>query len=136
MFVLFTYPIIIILGVSGPFTASAIAIARCLVQPSFKIHTILRAILRDEIIAVDSKRQEISKNAAAAASGSGSTEGSTEMKAELLISMVTRAVSAILSRLESLAHFDGTESKVGKLIEAATNPDNLCRMDSSWHPWL
>jgi transformation/transcription domain-associated protein len=39
------------IGVSGPLTASMIAAARCLVQPSFKVQTILRAILRDEMIA-------------------------------------------------------------------------------------
>ncbi|XP_011505966.1 PREDICTED: transformation/transcription domain-associated protein [Ceratosolen solmsi marchali] len=114
-------------GVSGPLTASAIATARCLVQPSFKVHTILRAILRDEVIADHSKKQEDSKNAA---------EGPTDMKAELLITMVTRAVTAIVSRLNSLAHFDGTDSKVSTLVAAANSHDNLCRMDPSWHPWL
>lgn len=39
------------IGISGPLTASMIAAARCLVQPSFKVQTILRAILRDEMIA-------------------------------------------------------------------------------------
>lgn len=39
------------IGINGPLTASMIAAARCLVQPSFKVQTILRAILRDEMIA-------------------------------------------------------------------------------------
>jgi phosphatidylinositol kinase/protein kinase (PI-3 family) len=39
------------IGIGGPLTASMIAAARCLVQPSFKVQTILRAILRDEMIA-------------------------------------------------------------------------------------
>lgn len=88
------------------------------------------------MIADHTKRQEISKNAASIASGAIPAEGSTEIKAELLISMVTRAVKAIETRLNSLAHFDGTESKVSTLIAAANSPDNLCRMDPSWHPWL
>ena len=107
-------------------TASIIATARCLVQPSFKVHTILRAILRDEVIAEHSKRQEDSK----------SNEGPSDMKADLLITMVTRAVSAIVSRLNSLAHFDGNDCKVSTLVIASNNHDNLCRMDPSWHPWL
>ena len=37
--------------VAGPLTASMIAAARCLAQPSFKVQTILRAVLRDEMIA-------------------------------------------------------------------------------------
>lgn len=37
--------------VAGPLTASMIAAARCLAQPSFKVQTILRAVLKDEMIA-------------------------------------------------------------------------------------
>ncbi|XP_066597811.1 transformation/transcription domain-associated protein isoform X1 [Prorops nasuta] len=114
-------------GVSGPLTASAIATARCLVQPSFKVHTILRAILRDEVIADHNKKQEDAKNA---------SQAPTDMKGEVLITMVTRAVTAIVTRLNSLANFDGTDSKVGTLVAAANSHDNLCRMDPSWHPWL
>ncbi|XP_012269997.1 transformation/transcription domain-associated protein isoform X2 [Orussus abietinus] len=114
-------------GVSGPLTASAIATARCLVQPSFKVHTILRAILRDEVIADHNKKQEDSENA---------SQTPTDMKGELLITMVTRAVTAIVTRLNSLANFDGTDSKVSTLVAAANSHDNLCRMDPSWHPWL
>lgn len=114
-------------GVSGPLTASAIATARCLVQPSFKVHTILRAILRDEVIADHNKKQEDAENA---------SQAPTDMKGELLITMVTRAVTAIVSRLNSLANFDGTDSKVSTLVAAANSHDNLCRMDPSWHPWL
>ncbi|XP_043599030.1 transformation/transcription domain-associated protein isoform X1 [Bombus pyrosoma] len=114
-------------GVSGPLTASAIATARCLVQPSFKVHTILRAILRDEVIADHNKKQEDAEN---------SSQAPTDMKGELLITMVTRAVNAIVGRLNSLANFDGTDSKVSTLVAAANSHDNLCRMDPSWHPWL
>ena len=42
-------------GISGPLTASMISAARCFVQPSFKIASILRAILRDEMIAWNKK---------------------------------------------------------------------------------
>lgn len=38
------------IGVSGPFTASMVATARCLATPSFKVNALLRAIMRDEII--------------------------------------------------------------------------------------
>lgn len=114
-------------GVSGPLTACAIATARCLVQPSFKVHAILRAILRDEVIADHNKKQDDPENA---------SQTPTDMKGELLITMVTRAVTAIISRLNSLANFDGTDSKVSTLVAAANSHDNLCRMDPSWHPWL
>lgn len=38
------------IGVSGPFTASMVATARCLATPSFKVSALLRAIMRDEVI--------------------------------------------------------------------------------------
>jgi len=44
-------------AVAGPLTASMIAAARCLAQPSFKVQTILRAVLRDEMIAGHKKVQ-------------------------------------------------------------------------------
>ncbi|XP_011636974.1 transformation/transcription domain-associated protein [Pogonomyrmex barbatus] len=114
------------IGVCGPLTASAIATARCLVQPTFQLHAILRAILRDEVIA-DHKRQEDAE---------GTSQAPTDPKGELLITMVTRAVTAIINRLNSLANFDGIDSKVSTLVAAANSHDNLCRMDPSWHPWM
>ncbi|KAL7293008.1 hypothetical protein TKK_0013455 [Trichogramma kaykai] len=112
-------------GVSGPLTASAIATARCFVHPNFKVNAILRAILRDEVVADHIKRQEDSKS---------DSEG--DLKGEHLITMVNRAVNAIVNRLNTLATFDGTDSKVATLVKAANNEDNLCRMDPAWHPWL
>lgn len=35
-----------------------------------------------------------------------------------------------------LAQYEGGETKVSTLIQAATSADNLCRMDPAWHPWL
>jgi transformation/transcription domain-associated protein len=117
------------IGISGPLTASMIAAARCLVQPSFKVQTILRAILRDEMIAGHRKKQDDchqeSLNSAPA-----------DMEGELLINMVTRAVTAIMSRLNTLSNSDVPESKVSTLVTAANSHDNLCRMDPAWHPWL
>lgn len=39
------------IGISGPLTAAMIATARCFVHPNFKIQALLRAVLRDEMIA-------------------------------------------------------------------------------------
>lgn len=98
-------------------------------HPSFKVHTILRAILRDEVIADHNRKQEDAENAA---------QAPADMKGELLITMVTRAVTAIMTRLNSLANFadNGDGNKVSTLVAAASSHDNLCRMDPSWHPWL
>ncbi|KAI5754357.1 hypothetical protein M8J77_007963 [Diaphorina citri] len=59
-----------------------------------------------------------------------------DVPGEITISMVTRAVQAITSRLNSLAQFEGPESQVSVLVKAAKSVENLCMMDPSWHPWL
>ncbi|KAJ1522938.1 hypothetical protein ONE63_002077 [Megalurothrips usitatus] len=121
--------------VQGPLTSSMIAAARCLAQPSFKVQTILRAVLRDEMIAGHKKKEDLGAgdlaNAAAALAQTPADVGG-----EIVILLVTRAVAAISQRLNNLANFDGVESKVSTLVAAANSHDNLCRMDPAWHPWL
>ena len=53
-----------------------------------------------------------------------------------IISLVTKAVTAITQRLTSLSSFDGVESKVQTLVATAKSHDNLCRMAPEYHPWL
>nr|XP_022907724.1 transformation/transcription domain-associated protein [Onthophagus taurus] len=113
------------IGISGPLTASMIATARCFVYPNFKVFSIMRPILRDEMVLSrikktedpDVKEERLNDN-------------------EQLIGMVNKAVTSITNRLNSLAHFDGVDSKVSTLVTAASSHDNLCRMDPAWHPWL
>ncbi|XP_033220023.1 transformation/transcription domain-associated protein-like [Belonocnema kinseyi] len=113
------------IGVLGPLTASAIATARCLVQPSYQIEATLRAILRDEIVDDRSKKFRI-ENA---------VKPEVE-KRQKVITNVTSAVASVSKRLNSLAYFDGNDSRVKNLFATSTNPDNLCQMDPTWHPWL
>ncbi|XP_075538774.1 transcription-associated protein Nipped-A isoform X6 [Dermacentor variabilis] len=115
------------IGVAGSMTAGMIATARCVAQPNFKLQALLRAILRDELIAWHKKKQDDS-----------ATPGSTpqDMDGEQIIGMVSKAVSAVMTRLQTLATFDGADSKVSTLVAAANSHDNLCRMDPAWHPWL
>jgi transformation/transcription domain-associated protein len=143
-------------GVSGPLTASMISAARCFVQPSFKIPSILRAVLRDEMIAWNKKNGSGASassgnggntpgngNNASATGGNGSSnENATNPNEqenrdrELIITLVTKAVTVTTQRLTSLSSFDGVDSKVGTLVTTAKSHDNLCRMDPAWHPWL
>ncbi|KAL6475143.1 hypothetical protein MHYP_G00161830 [Metynnis hypsauchen] len=118
------------IGVSGPLTASMIAVARCFAQPNFKVDGILKAVLRDEIIAWHKKTQE---DTSMPLSPAGQPEN---MDSQQLVSLVQKAVTAIVTRLHSLAQFEGGESKVNTLVAAANSLDNLCRMDPAWHPWL
>ena len=135
---------------SGPLTASMIAAARCLSHPSFKIQALLRAVLRDEMIAWNKKNVEPTSSITVDANGQQQVD---TKDGEVIIERVGKAVTAITARLTSLSQFDGTESKVGfkffphlpyytlllqvgQLVAAACSPDNLCRMDPAWHPWL
>ncbi|GBP38089.1 hypothetical protein EVAR_95217_1 [Eumeta japonica] len=121
-------------GISGPLTASVISVARCLVTPNFKIQCILRTILRDEMATGYRKRMEDKSGLATA--GTSAENKPVEMDNETIVNMVTKAVTAIMARLNSLAVFDGPESKAATLMTAANSHDNLCRMDPAWHPWL
>ena len=91
---------------------------------------ILKAVLRDEIVGWQKKTAE-DGGTGCAAGGSPET-----MDSQQLVTLLQKAAGAVLARLHSLAVFDGAESKVTTLVAAANSPDNLCRMDPAWHPWL
>ncbi|GIY24528.1 hypothetical protein CEXT_37291 [Caerostris extrusa] len=112
------------IGVCGPMTSSMIATARCLAMPNFKVSSLLRAILRDEMFAWYKRYED------------PQSEGQSEADGAIIIQMVTKAVNLIVTRLQSLATFDGSAGQVNTLVAAANSPDNLCRMDPAWHPWL
>merc|ERR1739838_1252152 len=99
-----------------------IAAARCLVQPNYKVESLLKAVLRDEAIAWWGKKKQDDAN-----------QQPQEIEGEVLINMVTKATNTIVGRLQGLAAFEGGESKVTTLIAAASCQDNLCRMDPTWH---
>lgn len=89
-------------GISGPLTASMIATARCFVYPNFKVTAILKPILRDEMVLSRMKKPE--------EAAGNNLEKLTD--SEQIINMVNKAVTSISNRLNSLAHFDGVDSKV------------------------
>uniref|UniRef100_A0A3P9PM59 Uncharacterized protein n=1 Tax=Poecilia reticulata TaxID=8081 RepID=A0A3P9PM59_POERE len=95
-----------------------------------QVDGVLKAVLRDEIIAWHKKTQE---DTSVPLSPAGQPEN---MDSQQLVSLVQKAVTAIMTRLHNLAQFEGGESKVNTLVAAANSLDNLCRMDPAWHPWL
>ena len=88
-----------------------IAAARCLSHPSFKIQALLRAVLRDEMIAWNKKNVEPTSSITVDANGQQQVD---TKDGEVIIERVGKAVTAITARLTSLSQFDGTESKVNK----------------------
>ena len=115
-------------GVNGIMTHCMIAVARCLVQPQFSVNSYFRAVLKDELISWHKKKQDEENPL--------NTTAQSDIDSEVLITAVTNACTAMMTRLHNLAIFENAESKVTTLICAASNPDNTCRMDPSWHPWL
>lgn len=109
------------LGVCGPLVATITAAARSLSQPNFKLASILRVILRDEMIGWYRKKQDSSD---------------ADINSAELISSVSAAVAAITARLSSLTVFNASENKAMSLATTASNIDNLCQMNPVWHPWL
>merc|ERR1719470_610729 len=105
---------------------SMIALARCLVQPQFSINSYFKAILKDEMIGWNKKHHDEQNH----------TSNQSDVDNDALITMVTKASDAVTTRLQNLAIFENGESKVTTLISAASSPDNICRMDPAWHPWL
>ncbi|XP_064401908.1 transformation/transcription domain-associated protein-like isoform X2 [Halichondria panicea] len=115
------------LGLTGPLQMSMLSAARCLVQPSVSLESILRAVLRDEFISWRKREQE---------SRSSAPVSSAEIEDSDVVKLVMNGVTAIMTRLHNVAELEGGESKVTTLIGAAASIDNVCRMDPSWNPWI
>lgn len=61
---------------------------------------------------------------------------SSQIPGEKIVQMVNKSVNSIMTRLHNMAAFEGADSKAATLVASANSPDNLCRMDPAWHPWL
>ncbi|XP_019851030.1 PREDICTED: transformation/transcription domain-associated protein [Amphimedon queenslandica] len=115
------------IGISGPLYMSMVAVARVLVQPQYSIESILLALFRDEFIAWSKRKQEEAE---------GHFVSLADVSSEMVTPFVNDAVDITLTRLFNLADFETGKSQVSTLISAASNLDNICRMDPAWNPWL
>uniref|UniRef100_A0A8D8TZY5 Transformation/transcription domain-associated protein n=1 Tax=Cacopsylla melanoneura TaxID=428564 RepID=A0A8D8TZY5_9HEMI len=95
------------IGVDGPLSASIVAVARCLSQPNYQVPAILKAILRDEMIAFQKKIQNLDYDVI--------QEDPPDVPGDMTISMVTRAVTVISSRLNTLAQIQRPVTSPGSL---------------------
>lgn len=121
-------------GIWGPLSASIVATARCFVHPNYKLCSILRTILRDEVIAMQKKRLRDTKLTTETAAEAASMN---EANNEQMKQCVNRTVATIINRLTAISFFDNVESKrVSLLLQMCISPDNLSRMDPAWLPWL
>ncbi len=95
-------------GVNGPLVQGMTSLARCLIYPNYKLSAILRAILRDEMVSWIKKKQDDREMLTTRPSDSQGMESDSEA----VINMVTKAVTAIMARIQMLCNFDGTDNKV------------------------
>lgn len=81
-----------------------------------QVQTILRTIIRDEMVAGHKKKHEeippVTDPSVGGAAGQDKQNAGQDMQAKQIIDMVIEAVNVISKRLNSLAHLDGSESKV------------------------
>ncbi|CRK92144.1 CLUMA_CG005737, isoform A [Clunio marinus] len=124
------------IGISGPLQASVIATARCFLQPNFQLMSILRTILRDEIITIH--RKQIMNTRPIDPNEDLSIDKSyIDINAQHLIKAVSSSVAAIKTRLSELMFYDqDEETKISQLITKASSHNNLSRMDPAFHPWF
>lgn len=101
-------------GVNGPLVQGMTSLARCLIYPNYKLSAILRAILRDEMSSwIKKKQDDREMMSARGTSESGGVGGAgAESDSEAVIQMVTKAVTAIMARVQMLCNFDGVDNKV------------------------
>ncbi|OQV12187.1 Transformation/transcription domain-associated protein [Hypsibius exemplaris] len=134
-------------GVTGPLQQSMVATARALKQYEQKFKANVKTIFWDELTYWMVYRKEVGMNQAfseaiqvkpsdksdPSPSSSSSTATPTEPH---LPTQLRKGVNKMLADLQEISQFNGHESAALRLIMTAKSPDNLCRMDPSWHPWL
>ena len=146
------------IGISGPLQASVIATARCFLQPNFQVGhlftlcrfiefksnfgtfqlaTVLRTILRDEIITI--YRKQIMNTKPVDSNEDLSQDKSfSEINIENVIQVINKGTNQIIERLTVLSNFDQSDGNktMTQLVQLARNPDHLCRMDPAFYPWM
>ena len=96
----------------------------------------MRTILRDEIITI--YRKQIMNTKPIDPNEDLSQDKSfSEINIENVVQVINKGTNQIIERLNVLANFDNNDgNKMSQLVQLARNPDNLCRMDPSYQPWL
>lgn len=125
-------------GVEGIFCMAMVNAAQAILHKNTNIQHVLALFFRDDIVAW-SGRRSTSKNTIVSG-----------LKNEMIKSLVIKNSGAALARLREIAPsvapeevqhvLVGRESTVihgvRALVEAATEPRNLCKMEATWHPWF
>jgi len=121
------------IGVEGVFTASLMVIARALVDQDLQLPELLNIFMREEVLsfqAVSAARQQ----------------PGFQLSEQLLANQVQHNVDLVMGRLNTLACVQPPE-KIGmthypvfqpivNVLNNATNSQQLCQMDPTWHPWM
>jgi hypothetical protein len=98
--------------------------------------TVLRTVLRDEIITIY-RKQVISNKAINLNEDLSVDKSYADINSEIVIQAVTKATSCIKQRLEDLMYYEqNEETKISQLVSKAKNYDYLAYVDPSFYPWM
>ncbi|KAL6768445.1 hypothetical protein ACKKBF_B39155 [Auxenochlorella protothecoides x Auxenochlorella symbiontica] len=119
-------------GLEGLFVAAAAAAAQGLQAPHSPLASLLALFLRDDILAWAARRSG-SRSVAALSSSFGPAQIQTCVA--MNVKAATERVAAVGPASSVLAAAN-PQTGMRKLVDAATNPQNLCRMEPTWQPWF
>lgn len=123
-------------GISGPFTATIMATARCFLQTNFQINSITRTILRDEILS-NYRRQMLNSKPIDLNEDLSQDKSYSEINSDLIVENVEKGLTLIRKRLDELMQFDPEEkTKTSLLIQKSRSFDYLSHMDPTYYPEL
>lgn len=121
-------------GVDGAFAPTMSKMAQCLIDKKPVLRNQLRLILRDDLLSWHASKTQ-----------PHSEEQQRQVELQLRERVQTN-VEAVLNRLNDMSlHLEdepgqtekkASNQKVYALIEAATDAQNLCSMNTAWLPWL
>lgn len=118
-------------GVEGLFTVVMSTAAAALLQKDTNLHHLLSMFFKEDLLSYTSRRP-------------GRSSASHNIKNEHLRNLVGGNVKRTVERIQQFAPRKPVEGELtqkvinsgaAELVEAATNPLSLSKMDPTWHPW-
>ena len=135
-------------GIEAHFGSSLMAIGRTLAEPEFALSDLIAIFLRDEVISWLSVQRHVGPEVPPEVPLRDRVRVNVEhvnsrVRNFACLQPPSDKVRRANEMHESFADFAqfGTapqpvNQQIVRLVSAATNPQQLCQMDPTWHPWL
>jgi len=105
------------------FKSAMVAAARCFMHPNFHMDSLLRVVLRDEMIGWFKNKDDNVAN-----------QQIPNIENEKLIKLVNGAVQAITTKIRQVGSME--ESRIDRIVEISSDVSNISKMDPTWYPWI